>query len=180
VEVSNPVNVVPPLFGDGSDGDFINAGTTTAIRDMYFNTFLNPVGQIYQPANYKIACRVSFRNFGTVRMLGTAGANGTALAGGVGGTAIITTTQTITGTVGGAGGGVGLPGTAGTNQMNGIGGAGGTGGIAGGGAAGGVGGTCTPIANGNGGPKTSKHHGCLGWHPLLGQPRRRCRHRYSR
>jgi len=100
------------LFGDGSDGDLSNAGTTTLTRDMYYNSVTNS-GTI-NTGGFRIFCKGKLSNTGTIQNNGGAGGAGGNASGKTGGTA---------GTAGSAGAG----GTIASGSAGQLGGTGGTG-----------------------------------------------------
>ena len=137
------------LFGNGFDGNVvIAAGTTSLVRDMYYNTLTISAGGILRNRGFRIFVRDRLtinvggslqENGGDGGTTGTAGAGGGTASGQAG------TVQNVS-LAGGAGAaGVGGAGNGGTNGIFGATGFGGAGG-AGTGGAGGVGGivTATP------------------------------------
>ncbi len=139
------------LTGDGSDGIVVlGAGTTTLLRDMFYDDLTIPVGSILAPDGYRVFVRGTLTWNGAIDRSGLAGASvGNPATGGAGVTSV---GRPLLGTAGG-GNGNAAAGTAGTlvagtpPGMTASGGAGGAGTNAGG-----AGGTATQIASpGSGG-----------------------------
>jgi len=100
-------------FGDGSDGDVtISAGTTTLIRDMYYNNLI--VTGTLATAGYRVFVNGTISGAGIISFNGTAGGNGGNGSGGIGGTA----GTAAAATVGYFSTSAGAPGVAGISGVN--------------------------------------------------------------
>jgi hypothetical protein len=139
------------LTGDGSDGDVVlGAGTTTLVRDMFYDNLTVPVGSTLAPDGYRVFVRGTLTLDGAIQRDGLAGASvGVPATGGAG---VSTVNRPLAGQAGG-GNGNAAAGAAGTNAnptAPGYVAAGGAGGA--GTNAAGAGGTSTPpAAPGSGG-----------------------------
>lgn len=119
------------VFGDGSDGDVVLAGTTTLVRDMYYNTLTVPAGAILNTASFRICCKTYcwIQTGGTIQNKGgdaVGSVGGTVVAGTLGPGRAGTTGTTGAGTqpaaLGSSLGGAGGPGGSGSNGAGGLGG----------------------------------------------------------
>lgn len=142
-------------FGNGADGDVtLGAGTTTLVRDMYYDNLTVPNGATLAPDGYRIFCRTSL----TVEaggVIANDGGNGAAQAPGTFPYTSRTLGDGANGTTGANAGSAGLIGGSANKQPRELGspvsqgGAGGTG--VGGTIAGGAGGTVSLVAGSEGG-----------------------------
>jgi hypothetical protein len=140
------------LTGDGSDGDVVlGAGTTTLVRDMFYNNLTVPAGSTLQVDGYRVFVRGTLTLEGEITRTGLAGASvgGPPAAGGAG---VSSVNRPLGGTSGGGAGNSGA-GSAGTNTASTAPGYTASGGAGGAGTnAAGAGGTATPVpAPGSGG-----------------------------
>ncbi len=163
VDGSNLLGIAPNVFGgDGSDGDVIIAsGTTTLVRDMFYNNLTIDSGATINTNQYKVYVLNVFTNNGTVKTTTSAvgGIGGTGVSNGAGGTGGSGAGALTSGTLKSAGGGTGGAGGAFRSGV-GIAGIKGDFSLAVGidsdaSGAGGVGGSGTTIAGGAGGASTT-------------------------
>lgn len=117
------------FFMDGSDGNVtISGGTTTLTRDMYYDTLTIDSTGVLVPAGFCIFCKTACVNNGIIEMNGGSGANGTALAGGTGGTPTTSSGELVSGQSGKNGGGPAANGSNAVGSSTSLGGLGGVGG----------------------------------------------------
>lgn len=143
----------PDLFGRGSDGAVVVAGTTTLTRDMHADTIVVQNGGIIHTNGFRVFARTSITTDvgGVIACDGLPGASGA--AGGAGGAARAagTLAATVAGGAGGAAGGSNN-GAQGNDQAAGLGGDGGAGGDSTGAGTGGVQGDVTSPTAAQGDP----------------------------
>lgn len=134
-------SMILSYVGSGVDGDVaLSAGTTTLVRDMYYNSLTLTGTAILNTGGFKIFCRNTVSLAGTSSIVNN-GATGTAAAAGTAGNPGAQTAGFTLGTgqAGSAGGAAGAD-SATIAAQSGYGGSGGSGGAGGGNAASGAGG----------------------------------------
>lgn len=76
--VKNMLDISCGKFGDGSDGSVtINSGTTTLVRDMYYENLTITSPGVLNPNGYRVFVRGTLSGNGTIRRNGNNGSNGT-------------------------------------------------------------------------------------------------------
>jgi hypothetical protein len=148
------------LYGDGSDGDVtLGPGTTTLVREMYYNNLTVPVGSTLATGNHRVFVRGTATIDGIIQNNGGNGGNAASGAGGSAGAVAGGNAGPIrsgtSGSLGRSGNGTGTSSTGKTVRLGGAGGAGGAAGIN---AGGGTSVSPAPVDN-EGGPNPIKNLG---------------------
>lgn len=76
------------IFGDGSDGTVTISSNTSLTRDMFYDVLVIDNTFTLNPAGYRIFCRTSLTNNGTLARNGLAGGNALLAVGGTAGAAL--------------------------------------------------------------------------------------------
>jgi len=76
------------IYGDGSDGNVTISMDTTLTRDMFYDSLTVNNGVSLNTGSFRIFCRTSLTNNGTIHRNGNAGGNGSTGTGGTAGAAL--------------------------------------------------------------------------------------------